>query len=331
MKTKKKHRNNLRRKRTQNKRDMIKINRKLNSRRTRINRRGGEKISFTKTQCAPKNDNEVQDFSCYTKKSLIKMRNLWNTRHKDSLIEVNESKEIWDALRLKMENACHSESCWLKQKFMENNLDEEMTKYTFAPNSPSTWKENHTTWLNSGDIEKVMKQYEHTYKCFRFIGPTPIDFDKHVLNNKCVWDDLCNFELSKFIDEGITKIGIIFNTDPHDKSGSHWISLFINIKKKFVFFFDSNGTKIPKEIKSFCNRVISQGLKLNTTKYPDGLELKFYENAPFIHQEKNTECGMYSLYFIVTLLKDAHDYTFFKKKKISDEAMEDMRDKYFNN
>ena len=31
---------------------------------------------------------------------------------------------------------------------------------------------------------------------------------------------------------GKTKIGIIFNTDPHDKPGQHWISMFINIKKK---------------------------------------------------------------------------------------------------
>lgn len=297
---------------------------------TRRNRKGGDNNSFIKNQCAPKTSNEIQEFTCYTKEALVKMRNLWNARHKDSKINATTPKEIWDNLKKRMENACHSESCWLKQKFMENNLDDEMTKYTFAPKSPNKWKENHNTWLNSNDIEKVMKQYEHTYKCFRFIGPTPIDFDKHLYDNKCVWDDLCKFDLGKFINDGVTKIGIIFNTDPHDKSGAHWISLFIDIKKKFIFFFDSNGTKIPKEVKKFCNRVISQGLKINTTKYPNGLELKFDQNAPFMHQESNTECGMYSLYLIVTLLKDVHDYTFFKNTKISDDAMENMRDKYFN-
>jgi hypothetical protein len=287
-------------------------------------KRGGDKKSFTKAQCAPKTNNEMQNFSCYSRDALLKMRDLWNKRHADSQIVSGDSKEIWNNLKNKMQNACHTEACWLKQKFMENNLNDELTTYTFAPKSPVKWKENHNTWLNSTDIEKVMKQYEHTYPCFRFIGPTPIDFDKQVYEKKCVWDDLCHFEISKFIADGITKIGIIFNTDPHDKSGAHWISLFINLKKKFIFFFDSNGTKIPDEIKTFCDRVIDQAAKLK-------IKLTFDQNAPFVHQEGNTECGMYSLYLIITLIKDTHNYNFFKETKITDNAVEKLRDRYYNN
>ena len=306
-----------------------------------IKKKGGNKNkndtkeTFKKLQCAPKTkneneENELREFSCYTKDALIKMKNLWNARHKDSMIRDKNPKDIWNSLKDKMKSACYNESCWLKQKFMENNLTDELSTYTFAPKSPSKWKENHNTWLNSNDIEKVMKQYEHTYPCFRFIGPTPIDFDKHVYQDKCVWDDLCQFDLLKYINDGISKIGIIFNTDPHDKSGAHWISLFIDLKKKFIFFFDSNGTKIPKEVKYFCNRVISQALQVKTKEYPNGIKLTYDLNAPFVHQESNTECGMYSLYLIITLLKDIHDYTFFKTTKITDELMENLRDKYFN-
>ena len=100
-------------------------------------------------------------------------------------------------------------------------------------------------WLNSDDIEKVMKQYEHTYPCFRFIGPTPIDFDKHIYEDKCVWDDLCKFDLLSYINDGINKIGIIFNTDPHDKSGAHWISLFIDLIILLIVFEVKNGVS-PK-------------------------------------------------------------------------------------
>ena len=310
-----------------------------------IKKKGGNNIKnntqknkFKKLQCAPKvkdkkngnDDDELQEYSCYTKDALIKMKNLWNARHPDSVITDTIAKDIWNSLKDKMKNACYNESCWLKQKFMENNLNDELSTYTFAPKSPSKWKENHNTWLNSNDIEKVMQQYEHTYPCFRFIGPTPIDFDTHIHENKCVWDDLCKFDLLSYIKEGINKIGIIFNTDPHDKSGAHWISLFINLNKKFIFFFDSNGTMIPKQVKHFCNRVISQGLQIRTDKYPKGIKLNYDLNAPFVHQESNTECGMYSLYLIVTLLKDIHDYTFFKTNKITDELMDALRDKYFN-
>jgi hypothetical protein len=280
--------------------------------------------AFTKSQCAPKKTEEIQDFSCYSKEALLKMRDLWNKRHSDSPIDSTQPREIWKHLQQKMKDACHSEACWLKQKFMENNLNEELLTYTFAPKSPLKWKENHTTWLNSTDIEKVMKQYEHTYPCFRFIGPTPIDFDKHLYQDKCVWDDLCTFDLAKFKKQGVNKIGIIFNTDPHDKSGAHWISLFIDLKKKFLFFFDSNGTPMPKEVKKFCERVMAQAAALN-------IKLTLDENAPFVHQEGNTECGMYSLYLIITLVKDTHNYKFFKNTKISDAAMEKMRDRYFNN
>ena len=288
------------------------------------NKVGGNDNKFTQSQCAPKKDKEMQKFSCYTKTTLLKMRDLWNKRHLDSAIKSSDPKEIWEQLKNKMAAACHSEACWLKQQFMENNLDDELTNFTFAPKSPSAWKTNHNTWLNSTDIEEVMKQYEHAYPCFRFIGPTPIDFDKHTYKNKCVWDDLCHFELSKFIKDGISKIGIIFNTDPHDKSGAHWISLFINLKQKYIFFFDSNGTEIPKQIKVFADRVIEQAKNLN-------INLTFDENAPKTHQEGNTECGMYSLYLIITLLNDTHPYAFFKKTKITDKAVENLRDRYYNN
>ena len=51
----------------------------------------------------------------------------------------------------------------------------------------------------------------------------------------------CKFDLKDYLKEGKNKIGIVFNMDPHYKSGSHWISLFINVKKKVIFFFDSVG------------------------------------------------------------------------------------------
>jgi hypothetical protein len=305
----------------------IKSRRKHKSRKIKKMHKGGKKTkSFKKVQCAPKpneNENDLRNFTCYSEKDLIKMKNLWNARHRDMLIEDTNPRDIWNNLKNKMSNACHTESCWLKQKFMENNLDSELDTYTFAPKSPEKWKENHNTWLNSTDIEKVMKQYEHSYPCFRFIGPTPIDFDTNLYDDKCVWDELCHFDLVKHIKDGVNKIGIIFNTDPHTKGGAHWISLFINLKKRFIFFFDSNGLKAPNEIKILCDRIIEQASNI-------GIKLTLDSNAPFAHQEGNTECGMYSLYFIISLLKDQHAYNFFKSTKISDDAMENMRDKYFN-
>ena len=205
-------------------------------------------IKLKKINCSPKPKDEVNDFSCYTTKSLYKLRDLWNARHPDVKITTNLSKEIHQELSDKLSGICNKESCWLKQKADFGKISSELSD-SFAPVSPTEWKKNPHEWLSSIDIMNVMKQYEKAYKCFDFIGPTPIDFDKKRLYGECVWDELCNFSLKNQIKQGKTKIGIIFNTDPHDKPGQHWISMFINIRKKTIFFFDSTGDEAPTEVK----------------------------------------------------------------------------------
>ena len=47
-----------------------------------------------KNSCAPKNKEDVLEFSCYTKNDLIKMRNIWNMRHPDAKIRSKKPKKI---------------------------------------------------------------------------------------------------------------------------------------------------------------------------------------------------------------------------------------------
>lgn len=276
---------------------------------------------FVKSSCAP--TSEKKDYTCYSDTALTKMKNLWNARHPDTKIDSDVPREIWKHLKTNLQEVCDSENCWLKQGFIANNLDSELTSYTFAPNSPKSWSKNKNEWLSSVDIEKVMKQFEKKYKCFEFIGPSPIDFDAHMLYNECVWEELCHFNLKTLLSKGKNKIGIIFNTDPHYKNGSHWISLFIHVKKGYIFYFDSNGNEVPKEIKVLVDRVLEQAKALN-------IPLAFDQNYPMEHQYSNTECGMYSLYFIIQLLRETHNIDFFKNHRIKDKDMETLRGEYFN-
>ena len=98
---------------------------------------------------------------------------------------------------------------------------------------------------------------------------------------------------------------------------------FINIRKRFILYFDSNGDNTPKEIKVLVDRILKQCQSLGMN------DMKFYENK-LEHQKTNTECGMYSLYLIIQLLKDAHTYDYFMKNRIKDEEVEKMRKEYFN-
>jgi hypothetical protein len=277
-----------------------------------------------KVKCSPKIKNELNNFTCYTDKSLYKLRDLWNARHPDAKINTNNTKEIHEKLTGYLSNVCNKESCWLKQNKDFGNVKNELID-SFAPESPPEWKKNPNEWLSSLDIMKVMKQYEKAYKCFDFIGPSPIDFDTRKLYGQCVWDELCNFNLEHQIKNGKTKIGIIFNTDPHDKPGQHWISIFVNIKKKKIFFFDSTGDKIPNKVMVLVNRIKSQGIKL-TPK----INFKFDSNEGIEHQYGNTECGIYSIYFIVNMLRDKTSDEYLKTHILKDDYMNHFRKVYFN-
>ena len=293
---------------------------KINRKETPFHLSGG----LDKVKCSPKEKDKINGFTCYTTASLIKMKDLWNLRHPDSKISATDPKQVHRELEQHMSKVCNKESCWLKQHFVSGKIDGEMLG-AFAPVAPKEWKKNPNEWLSSVDITNVMKQYEKAYKCFEFIGPTPIDFDSKMYNGQCVWNELCHFSIHEQIKKGKTKIGIIFNTDPHTEGGQHWISMFINIKKKQIFFFDSAGDKVPSEIKRFADRVIEQGKKLD-----EPIHFHFDQNYPVEHQYGNTECGVYSLYFIIYMLEDKISGHYLKTHIIPDEYVNKYRHIFFN-
>jgi len=280
--------------------------------------------NMTSVKCSPINHKYKPSFSCFSNNDLKKLRDLWNLRHPDAMIKSNESKEIWNSLKKYMGGVCNKESCWLKQNFVDNKVKRKLEE-AFAPLSPKEWKKNPNEWLSSVDILNVMKLYEKAYKCFEFLGPSPIDYDSKQLYGECVWNELCNFDLMQQIKTGKTKIGVIFNLDPHYLGGSHWVSLFINIKKKTIFYFDSAGEKIPKRIMNFVEKVVEQG-KTMTPR----IDFTFDQNYPVEHQYGNTECGVYSIFFIVHMLEDKITSHYLKTHILKDEYMQKFRKVYFN-
>ena len=229
--------------------------------------------------------------------------------------------KIWKILKEKMSHTCDNEICWINKTIPEKSKI--FKKKIFAPEMPDKWKVNINEWLNSTDILQIMKQYEETYPYFKFYGPSPIDFNTITYNNICVWPEICKFSVKKCLKKKNTKIGFIFNTDTHNQSGSHWVSLFLDLDKKFIFFFDSTGNTQQKEITTLINKIVEQCKKENIKLHVDN-------NDDIEHQKQNTECGMYSLYLIITLLLNKHNFRDFKKLNFSDKFMEKYRHIYFN-
>ena len=262
--------------------------------------------------CSPiyKKNNSQEDFTCYTPTHLVTLKNKFNQKNKNTRKKIKGQtvKQIWKELDKNIKT-CKTESCWGK----ELNVP---VKDVFAPKSPESWKKNKNEWLSSTDITSVLKQYEQAYPDFKYIGPSPSDYDFKE-NGKCVWQELCDFNVNT------TKykyIGVVFNLDEHNGGGTHWVSIFVHMPRKKVYYFDSTGDEILENISHFVDQIKSQNpsFQLET-------------NIDVEHQFGNTECGMYTLFFIITMLQTGN-FSLFNGKKthFPDKKMEKLRKKYFN-
>lgn len=280
-------------------------------------------IKDTDKVCAP---NKIfENGSCYTLQSLISISEAYNKDNSDNIIKLNKSYEtlhphkykkyLVKELKKRLDNKCESQLCWSKQNFIKNlsEIDkEEIEKYTFRPEGP----EGKFEWLNTVNIDEVMEQYEKKNPEFEFLGAVPMDFDDlKVLGIK-------DLDFDKLIKEGKTKLGIVFNLDEHWKPGSHWVAMYTDLKKGQIYYFDSYGTRPEQRVRKFMNRInrfceIGLGIKDSDVDF-----------NRIRHQFKNSECGVYSINFIVRMLK-GKSFKEICESKIPDEKINKCRAKYF--
>jgi hypothetical protein len=297
-------------------------------------KKGG--TTFKQMNCSPlvKKKTPVKG-SCFTAEALQILKKSYNKHHSDNAISSSNPVNIWKELKEKLKT-CSKEDCWLSE-IEDDSIRKKIDQQMFAPDHPEEWKKNPDEWLSNFDIMDVLKQYMEKYPNFYAPPPSPIDFDNKPksMNGGCVSNELCTFDLEKHIKEGKTKFGIVFNLSPHTSGGSHWVSLYIDIDDKFIFYMDSAGNRTPKEIKRFIEIVKGQSNKLSPS-----IELEYYENYPLEHQMTNTECGMFTLFFLITMLSNETDekvfnnymekIKFFKDKRIPDKYVFRFRKVYFN-
>lgn len=280
------------------------------------------KYHIDNNSCAPcqlKNKKDKNFTTCYSKGSLIKIAKEWNrTHHSDIPIKFeNQSKQIiWEQIQTKMSKVCgKDEYCWKKQDFIKKLKDTEIELYTFKPEYPKEWVANKYTWLNTYDIYFVMKQYEKKYDDFMFLGPIPSDCPTKI---HC---ELSNLDLIKLKKQGIHKIGIIYNLDKSYQDGSHWVAVYIDNKHNEINYYDSYGSLTIPLINKFIEKIVNHFNKNNinpTVIYNDKR-----------HQYGGSECGMFSMNFILERLHGTSMYDI-SKMKIPDEKMNHLRKLLYN-
>jgi len=275
----------------------------------------------------------VHKDSCLTPTVLKILVDAWNKEYTNEHIEYKPPlTRVWETLRNKITRLVpleEGEHAWLEQPWVYKAITKEKTEKLkdelYRPEAPDEWHDNPRAWLSTTDIEESLQQYETKFPSFKFFGASPIDFDLKAENGSCAVNELCKINLKQLVKSRkpvVDFIGVVFNLDKHNESGSHWVSLFVNIPKGEINFWDSFAVNPPPEVMNLMKKIQKQAGEL-------GIKLKQQINKKQ-HQFKNTECGMYSINFIVQQLegKTFHEVC---SNIINDDKMNGMRNDYFSN
>ncbi|NBV77000.1 hypothetical protein EBR66_02480 [bacterium] len=205
---------------------------------------------------------------------------------------------------------------------IDNKEKADLAYRYLRPAMPKEWISDPDAWLDSTNIANVLNQYEDAYPSFEFMGPFPIDFAapnpyKTGENTQCLMTEICEIRVQKALENGTRHIGIVYNLDPHYKSGSHWVANFIDVAGHACYYFDSYGMEPPAQIARF--------MKWLTTQDPN---MKLFYNARRI-QYSSTECGVYCIYCIIRML-EGDTFTQITRRKPKDSDMLDLRDWLFS-
>ena len=255
-------------------------------------------------KCAP--TIEFSDKSCIPLNLLIEMAHAYNKTFKTNQIKLHKNIDTMETLNPtkykryllkefseRFKDVCDNQRCWIKQGFLKNadaKVKKQLTDGVHRPSGPKgKW-----TWLNTININDVMGQYEDKYKDFKFLGAVPIDFDDlYPLG-------IADLDFEKLKKEGINRIGIIFNLDEHYKGGSHWVAGYADLNNNQVYFFDSYGIPPERRIRKFLRRCANACECFNDKDSKLESDITYNKVR---HQQKNSECGVYSINFILRLLK----------------------------
>ena len=236
--------------------------------------------------CSPHINGKI----CYSKNDLLYIARLYNKFTNNHIKTSNKNKlELWNEINHKLNSLCDNQLCWIEQKHIPRHFYDKKLK-NFKPKMPKSWFKNINEWLSTLEIEDVMTQYDKKYKKFRFLGAVPSDCPKSI---HC---SLTNLNINSFLKHKITKIGVVFNLDEHHQSGSHWVALMIDLGQKSISYYDSNGMEPNKNIKHFID------IMLDKMRNHFKKEIKYNVNRR-AHQRTNTECGMFSMMFLINYLK----------------------------
>lgn len=242
-----------------------------------------------------------------------RLRSVYNKEHSgESAIPDGDPEVVWNALQRRLAAKCKT-----------GRAECIVASLLRRPKAPQEWALNRFEWLSSDDIDAIEKNYQDVFSDYFYVGSVPIDFDLKNETRECIVSTLCSMKIEELYKQGKQRIGIIVNTDPHDGPGQHWVAVFADIRPELEYprmtYFDSYAMTPEPEIKKLMKRWKEQWDKTGIHK--QGMKLTYNKTR---HQYKDSECGMYCLYFHYACLMEIPMY-----ERIPDDVINSFRNLLF--
>jgi hypothetical protein len=215
---------------------------------------------------------------------------------------------------------CKTEACLiLKPEIVNeigsiNKVNEVLEKY-YKHDGPV----RNDVWFSNDDIDGVLAQVCKPIKTFKHITFAMMDFETYK-------NDLSDTDFIKEYNNGIRTFGVVINDAKHTENGTHWTAVFCDFTKSpfTIEHFNSAGVEPESQIITWSTKLIDTIEK----KIPNVIA-KFIKISNIKHQNDNSSCGPYSVYYIMSRVHGV-SYKAFQRKGVTDEMMWAFRNIIFN-
>lgn len=219
---------------------------------------------------------------------------------------------------------CDTEKCVIEklQEKVSHEIRKEIScdiRTKFKVNGPTD-----VSLLNNLNIDDVLDQYMIFYPKFYNYGFNMVDYKKYD-------GTLSILNVHDLYKRGYRTAACVINSDKSTGRGKHWMALFADMRdgKNFQVLFFNSGGNAP--VIEFADWMIKTKLQMNDIIKENKLNIDsdVINVSNIRHQESKTECGVYSLFFIICILSGI-SVNYFKSNKISDKIMFEWRQHLFD-
>lgn len=210
-----------------------------------------------------------------------------------------------------------------EKHFTPDEFDQEMKRYKPLGRIDDGYFSNFVT-------DNTLKMYSEYDSNFYEISAQLMDFPSPTqqfspLLRDAFIEGTDSYILDRVKSGDITTIGIVLNTlksTGNLRAVGHWVSMFIDFRSEpgTIEYFNSSGRAPIPEVDEWMKKTADDLTKKL------GKKIIPVHTSSIVHQKSDTECGAYSLYYILARLL-GYGYKQFRKNRISDESVMQFRSK----